>query len=241
MKKITLLLAIVGYAFATTAQEKQDKMEKEPIKKIEVTGFAEMEVVPDELYFSISLKEYFKDEKNQKDKVTIDVLEKQLIASVAKAGLLKENLSIGNISGYKNWYGKKKPQLFLEGKQYILKLNNLYKTDAILADVDERGVEYVNISHVEHSKIKDLRKEIKIKALQAAKEKATYLVESINEKVGDVMEIQELDDQYYSPQPMMANVRLMKTMAADAAVDDSSLEYQKIKLSYKMRAVFRIK
>jgi uncharacterized protein len=241
MKKITLLLAIIGYTFATTAQDKQDKMEKEPIKKIEVTGFAEMEVVPDELYFSISLKEYFKDEKNQRDKVTIDILEKQLIASVAKAGLAKENLSIGNVSGYKNWYGKKKPQLFLEGKQYILKLNNLYKTDAILADVDERGVEYVNISHVEHSKIKDLRKEIKIKALQAAKEKAIYLLESINEKVGDVLEIAELDDQYYSPQPMMANVRMMKSMAADVAVEDSSLEYQKIKLSYKMRAVFRIK
>ena len=238
MKKITLLLALIGYAIATAAQ---DKMEKEPTKKIEVTGFAEMEVVPDELYFSISLKEYFKEEKNQKDKITIDILEKQLIASVAKAGLPKENLSSGNVSGYKNWYGKKKPQLFLEGKQYILKLSNLYKTDAILADVDEKGVEYVNISRVEHSKIKDLRKEIKIKALQAAKEKATYLVESINEKLGDVLQIEELDDQYYQPQPMMmANVRMAK-MADAAPMDDSSLEYQKIKLSYKMKAVFRIK
>ena len=68
-----------------------------PIKKIEVTGTAEEEVVPDELYFTIALKEYFKDEKAQKDKVTIDVLERQLIAAVAKAGLPKEDLRIGGI------------------------------------------------------------------------------------------------------------------------------------------------
>lgn len=237
MKRFLILITIFASSFVSNAQE---KMEKDPVKKIEVTGSAEIEIVPDEIYFAISLKEYFKDEKNQKDKISIDVLEKQLINSVAKAGIAKENLAIGGVNGYKNWTGKKKPQYFLESKRYILKLNNLYKTDVILNEIDDKGIEYVNIERVEHSKIKDFRKEIKVKALQAAKEKATYLLESIDEKVGEVLLIEELDDQYHSPQPMYANMRMMKT-ADDMSMEDSSLEYQKIKLSYKMKAAFRIK
>jgi uncharacterized protein YggE len=239
MKRLFLAFLLLGYTFTTNAQ---DNMAKDPIKKIEVTGSSEMEIVPDEIYFSISLKEYFKDEKNQKDKVTIDVLEKQLIAAVIKAGFPRDNLTIKAITGYRNWTGKKKPQYFLESKRYILKMNNLYKSDVILDEVDDKGIEFVNIDHVDHSQIKEYRKEIKINALKAAKEKATYLLESINEKVGDVLMIEELDDQFYAPQPMMmSNMRMMKAGADAAPMEDSSLEYQKIKLSYKMKAAFKIK
>lgn len=237
MKRLIFAFLLSGFIFNTQAQ---DKMEKEPIKKIDVTGSAEMEIVPDEIYFAISLKEYFKDEKNQKDKVSIDVLEKQLIASISKAGFPRENLTIGTVAGYRNWVDKKKPQFFLESKRYILKMNNLYKSDVILDGVDDRGIEYVTIDHVDHSKMQEYRKEIKIKALQAAKEKAAYLLDSINEKIGEVLLIEELDDQFYSPRPMLANTRMMA--AGDMApMDDSTLEYQKIKLSYKMKAAFRIK
>ncbi len=238
MKKLLFAFLLSGYTFAINAQ---DNMAKDPVKKIEVTGSAEMEIVPDEIYFSISLKEYFKDEKNQKDKVTIDVLEKQLIAAVIKAGFPRDNLTIKAITGYRTWTGKKKPLYFLESKRYILKMNNLYKSDVILDAVDDKGIEYVNIDHVDHSQIKDFRKEIKINALKAAKEKATYLLESINEKVGDVLIIEELDDQYYTPQPMMTNMLMMKESGDAAPMEDSSLEYQKIKLSYKMKAAFKIK
>ena len=100
------LLTSSSFIFAQTA----NTVEKDLIKKIEVTGTAELEVVPDELYFSISLKEYFKDEKNQKDKVTLDILEKQLIDAVKSAGLPKENLSVSGVTGYREWTGKKKPQ-----------------------------------------------------------------------------------------------------------------------------------
>lgn len=238
MKKLTIIYLLTACFTVAFSQEKMND-----IKKIEVTGLAEMQIVPDEIYLAISLREYFKDQKNQKDKVTIDLLEKQLVSAVSKAGIPKENLTIAGINGYRNYFGRKKPELFLEGKRYLLKLNNLNKTDGILSEVDERGVESVNIDHVDHSKMKDFRREVKTKALQAAKEKATYLLESIGEKVGEVLDIKELDDQYYSPQPLYAQTRMMTANAVMDAqqVGDSDLEYQKIKLSYKMMAVFKIK
>ena len=75
---------------------------------------------------------------------------------------------------------------------------------------------------------------------KAAKEKAGYLLESIGEKLGEVIEIHEIEEGNVYPMYKQAqyNVRLM----ADAAPEgDSGLEYQKIKYSYRMNATFRIK
>ncbi|MEZ4903983.1 MAG: SIMPL domain-containing protein [Spirosomataceae bacterium] len=240
MKQLLKITFLLGFYLPLLAQT-TTQMEKEPIKKIEVTGTAEFEVIPDELYFSISLKEYFKDEKNQKDKVGLETLEKQLIEAVKNAGLPKENLSISGVTGYREWTGKKKPQYFLAGKQFQLKLSNTNNVNDLMAKVDDRGVEYVSMSRVEHSKKEEFRKQVKINALKAAKEKAGYLLESIGEKLGEVLEIHEVEEGNYYPvyKAQMSNMRMM---AADAAPEsDGGLEYQKIKYSYRMNATFRIK
>lgn len=235
--KISFLLL---FCLPTLAQNTPN-VEKDPIKKIEVTGTAELEIVPDELYFSISLKEYFKDEKNQKDKVALETLEKQLIEAVKSAGLPKENLSISGVTGYREWTGKKKPQHFLAGKQFQLKLSNANNINDLMAKVDDRGVEYVSMNRVEHSKKEEFRKQVKMNALKAAKEKAGYLLESIGEKLGEVLEIHEVEEGNVYPvyKAQMSNMRMM---AADAAPEsDGGLEYQKIKYSYRMNATFRIR
>jgi uncharacterized protein len=103
---IFIAVALTAFSQSTTTMQ----TEKDVVKRIEVTGTAELEVIPDELYFSISLREYFKDEKNQRDKVGMETLEKQLIEAVKAAGLPKENLSVSGTSGYREWNNKKKPQ-----------------------------------------------------------------------------------------------------------------------------------
>jgi len=45
-----------------------------------------------------------------------------------------------------------------------------------------------------HSDIELYRKEVKILALQAAKNKATYLLESINQEVGNALEVIEVSE-----------------------------------------------
>jgi uncharacterized protein len=241
MKSIAFVFAFCLFSIAIFAQTAAPKMEKDPLKNIEVTGTAELEIVPDEIYFSISLKEYFKDERNQKDKIIIETLEKQLIEAVKTTGLPKENLSISGVSGYKEWNGRRKPQVFLAAKQYQLKLTNLNNINDLMAKVDDRGVEYVTVSRVEHSKKEEFRKQVKINALKAAKEKAVYLVESIGEKIAGVIEIKEIEDGNYYPVYKQAQYNVRMAMANDAAPEgDNSLEYQKIKFSYKMLAIFKI-
>ena len=54
------------------------------VKKIEVYGQAEEEITPDEIYFSITLKEY---QNKEEAKVDIDQLEKDLYAAVQEIGV----------------------------------------------------------------------------------------------------------------------------------------------------------
>lgn len=210
-------------------------------KKISVSGSAEAEVTPDIIYISISLKEYLKD-GNSKKKVDITALENELFNAVQKAGLDKENLTINNLSSYTTVVEKKKNPDYLAGKQYRLKVTDLNKWNAIIGSIDPKGVAYTNIDSYDYSKILSLKQELKIKALQAAKAKATYLVEAIGDKLGSALDIQEVENQVY-PQAMYrtSNV-MMKAESADmAGAAAAEIDFKKIKLNYVMNVVFEIK
>lgn len=236
-----LLISTLIFTSAFVSNAQQVIMEKPLVKKIEVTGSAEQEVLPDEIFVTVSLREYFKD-KDNKNKIDIMVLEKQLQKAVEEAGIPKENFTIGTISGNREWWGKKKPTTFLESKSYIIKVPNLYKIDGIISKVDDKGIAFTNIDRYEFSKIEQLRKEIKIKALQAAKEKAKYLLEGIGEQMGEALDIIEID-QSYTPQPVYSNMmmRSARVEVASDAMPESNVDVQKIKVRYEMKASFRIK
>jgi len=235
MKHLFALAFVAFFSIGAMAQQVDLR------KKITVSGTAETEVTPDIIYISISLKEYLKD-GNSKKKVEIRELENQLYSAIQDAGIPKEDLTISNLSGYNTAAEKKKNPDFLASKQYRLKVNDLNKWNSILAAVDAKGVAYTNIDSYDYSKIESLKKELKIKALQAAKLKATYLVEAIGNQLGGIIDIQEQNNESY-PQPVYRNTMMMKTAGAmnDAAMPDSNIDFKKIKLSYVMNTVFEIK
>jgi uncharacterized protein len=228
-----LLAAGLFLALSTFAQQ----ADKQPVKKIEVNGSAEMEITPDEIYFNISLREYLKG----KNKVEISTLEKQLEKAVADAGIPKADFTIENVYGnnFEILRKKKDPQEFMARKQYRLKLTKLDKINQILGAVDAEGIENTRIASYSSSKMEAYRKEVKIKALLAAKDKAEYMLTAIGSKVDGVIEIQEMNtDNYTDVRPMMmANYK-----SAGASEDASSdIDFKTIKIRAEVRAVFAIK
>jgi uncharacterized protein YggE len=99
-----------------------------------------------------------------------------------------------------------------------------------------------DISRVAHSEIEKYRKEVKIIAVKAAKEKAGYLLEAIGESVGKPLMIQERES--YDDVMPIANYR-MKAMSAMADSEMApeempELSFQKITLKYSVFARFAI-
>jgi uncharacterized protein YggE len=209
-------------------------------KKINVSGSAEMEITPDIIYLSISLKEYLEN-NNSKKRVDITTLENQLVNAVQKAGIPKENLTINNLSSYQIITEKKKNPDFLASKQYRLKVTDLNKYNAIIAAIDPRGIAYTNVDSYDYSKIEDLKKELKVKALLAARDKATYLVTALGDKLGSAIDIQEINNEVFPQQNYRANVMMMKSESADMAAGAAEIDFKKIKLNYMMNVVFEIK
>jgi uncharacterized protein YggE len=245
MKNVLLLLTGLFFTLGGFAQQTDNKP---PVKKIEVNGSAEIEITPDEIYLDIALKEYYKS-KNNTNKVDITTVEKQLEKAVLEAGIPKENLTIENVYGYNydNWWRKKKNDPdFLARKKYRLKLNKLDKVNIIMAAVDEEGIESVNIASYSHSKMEEYRKQVKTKALQAAKAKADYLLGAIDEQIAGVLEVQEINtDNYSDVRPYAVNAYVtgmtQSRMKAESAADVSDIGFKSIKVRAEVRAVFGIK
>ncbi|CAM3718411.1 SIMPL domain-containing protein [Mucilaginibacter galii] len=229
MKKLLLLAALLTVTITGFAQNVDLR------RKIEVTGSAEQEVTPDIIYVAISLKEYM----NGKNKVDISTLERQLQKAVTEAGISKEDFMINNISSYNYVIDKKKNPDFLASKQYRIKVRDLNAINTILSKVDDKGIQSTGVDSYDYSKLAELRQTLKIKALQAAREKATYLLNSIGEKLGGAIDIQDIENEPLN-QPVY-NVRMFKTaMAADMVENVEPIDFKKIKLNYQVRAVFEI-
>jgi len=227
MKKLLFIITI-GFCSATAFAQNVDLR-----RKIDVTGIAEQEVTPDIINVSISLQEYLDGRK----KVTIDQLEGQLEAAVKDAGIPKDDFTISNVSAWNNTWQKKKNPDFLASKQYMLRLHDLNKYNQVLSAVDPKGVQETNIASYDYSKMTELKHDLKIKALQAAKDKATYLLTSINEKLGRPIEIDDSENTSFpSYQPRFANT----LMAKEAPVSDSDINFKTIKLSFQVHAIFEI-
>ena len=210
------------------------------VKKIEVYGQAEEEITPDEIYFSITLKEY---QDKDEAKVNIDQLEKDLYAAVQEIGVAEEDFRIENVSGYNyDWYRKKKPQReeFLASKKYQIKFSDLNQINELLGSLDAKGIQSTNVDRYSHSNIEQYRRDLKVASVKNAKEKATYLLEGIDEQLGGVLEIQEIDTEGGAPPVYYRESRTMAMSAADAGESSPAIDFQKMKLKFRVRAVFEI-
>ena len=230
MRKLFALAFVALFSLTAVAQQVDLR------KKITVNGTAETEVTPDIIYLSISLKEYLKD-NNSKKKVEITTLENQLYNAVQSAGIPKENLMINNLSSYNIVTEKKKNPDFLVSKQYRLKVTDLNKWNAIMSSIDPKGIAYTNIESYDYSRIEVLKKELKIKAIQAAKAKATYMVEALGNKLGGVLDIQEVNNEVFPQQNYRASTMMMKSADMESAAE---IDFKKIKLNYVVNTIFEI-
>ncbi|HEX8547833.1 MAG TPA: SIMPL domain-containing protein [Cytophagaceae bacterium] len=230
-KAIFFLVFLISGSLCLAQTEQQNPKN---IKSIEVSGSAEMEVIPDDLFFSVVLKEYM----DGKNRVGIEKLEAELEKAVAQNGISKENLQVENVFGYQ-WTPNKKATDFLTSKGYVIRVSNPNKIDAVLAKVDPKGINQVYLKEYRHTKIETYKRDLKLQALKNAKEKAKYLLDGIGEQLGEALHIAESEIPYQ--QPMYANSRMMMKSESDGMSNGGDISFQTIKLTYDIRAEFRIK
>jgi uncharacterized protein YggE len=182
MKKIILFSA-----FLLLVSQAGKAQTTKPEHSIKVIGTAEMEIVPDEIYMSVTLKEYTKDKK----KYTIEELEKNLVNFLEKITMTdKKDIKMDNMSGYiLSMKRKNKDEIIT--KSYDVKFKNTQQVYLLYSVMDSLGISNAYVSKYSHSKMEEMKREIKIKAITAAKDKAFYLLTAIGEKPGKAIGVTE--------------------------------------------------
>ncbi len=226
MKKVTFLLIAILLQLSSYAQDP-----KTP--NIRVSAKSEIEVEPDIIHLSIRLSE---DKGNKK--ISVEQKETLLKGILAELNIDQKNLTLSDaLSQFDRSFWKRDE--VKTSKIYDLKLTTAQELSKVLIACREKELSDVKISHVDHSQKTRLMKQARIKAIQAAKEKAKYLTEAVGQKIGKVLSISE-QPIYWPSRPQMINAQYSNVMMAAENDMASDVGFKKIKIVAEIVTVFEI-
>ena len=190
--------------------------------------------------FQIGIQEYWKEEyergKKYKDyitKIPLIEIEKNLMRSLVSVGIAKDQIVIKEIG--QNWNRSGKD--FKKSKTFELVLTDLKEVNDILAKVQIKGINSMRIAALKNKNIIKYREQVKIEAMKAAKKKAGYLLESVNEELGSVISVIELDENI----PIWRPENILGNSIISSNDSDINKSMRKIKLKYEIKVRFEIK
>ncbi len=237
MKKWMLLLLLAGSTAFTYAQNNTPMQ-----RTITASGNAKIEVVPDEIYVQVNLREY---DKKGDGKVDIETIKNNFLKVCKSIGLNDTDVVVQSYSGYDGTpyqYKKNKKQNpdLKAGINYWVKVNSLKKMDELVSKLDDEATQNFYIAKTDYSKHEELALQMKAEAIKAARDKAIFLAAAINEKIGNAVTINEPNELSDGPRPMYAMA--MRAKASDGADEEPALDvnFKKLKIEYEASVTFAL-
>lgn len=161
---------------------------------IEVSGTAEVEIVPDEIHYIIEMKEYFEEEFDGKSKpedfatkVPLDVIEQQVRRVIKDAGVPADAVRTEEIGN--TW--RERGMDFLVSKRLDITLSDFETIERIRKGLDTRGINAMYIGELKNKNMAEWQEKGRIEAIEAARNKAEYMASVAGCGLGRVMRIVE--------------------------------------------------
>lgn len=204
---------------------------------IEVTGKAELQISPDEIYMDIQLKERY--EKGSK--ISLTSIENKLKNKLEKIGIPQENLFISDINAVlakTGWWSKE----ILSTGNYSLKITNTKALKDVFKILEDLKITDARIEKATHSKLEEFKAKNRIAAIKAAKTKAKYLLNAIDSKVGKPLKVNEIEHALNDfAQINHLNVaHQYRSVSKVASKQKSTVQFENIKLTSSIYVVFQI-
>lgn len=202
---------------------------------IEVTGKAEMQIAPDLIYLKIRLSE------QDKNRLPIAEQEKKMTDKLQEIGIdTKKDLSVNDLlSRFKS---KAFSKDIIISKEYRLTVHESKMANKVFLELEKLGISNVSIDRLDHTKMEEYRRELKVNAIKAAKEKAEALTKAINQNIGRAIYIVELQNRpvvYGESNALYYNSS--QSLRELSAKEESDLDFEKIKLEYSILTRFELK
>ena len=230
-KIFTALLVITITSCSTQAQQIKDPIQR----TIEVTGSAEMQIEPNVVKLKIILNTDKKDKKDEFYKL------------LKKNGVNQKNISIEGMNR-QNWWWYYNHSYQQTEQTYLVTIDSAVNAVDLMQDLKQTWIRRVDISEKTNTELHKYRKAVKIGAVKAAKEKATYLLEALDEETDFVISITEINNDtktttpyyYWNSGPnntTTSNAVMSSSNSNQVAISGISMD----KVRYEVKIVFSIK
>lgn len=230
MKYFVLLvsLSFTAMIFAQTGQKNFIDQ-----NYIEVSGKAEMEIIPDEIYLKIIINE-----EDNKGKVSVEEKEQLMFDKLNEIGVdVEADLAVKDFASNFKDYWLKKSEIKTR-KEYQLIVHNSLMLSKVFMTMEKLDISNISIERVDHSEMERFRKEVKIKAIKAAKLKAEYLAVAVDQKAGRALYIQEIGSDYPPITHMNSNIVVRGYASMEQSKIMPEIEFEKIKIESMIQVYF---
>ena len=126
------------------------------------------------------------------------------------------------------------------GITYEVKVKTVNDMDKLVDKLDDEATQNFYISRTSHSNMDSIKKQLKIQAVKAAKEKAVYLAAALDDTVGKALIINDPNEATNYPRPYY-KANMVMAEAADQSAPAMNVDFKKIKIQYDVNIVFELK
>lgn len=255
--KLDIKSAVVGigiisiFAFTAVPNDPNDENFK---RTIDVIGSAEMDIIPDDVEIKFTYTEWLDKSGKKSATARMEVIEPIVIKSIVEAGIPKSDITMANVYGSQRYYYYRRHYKddHVVSKTLSVCINDVETINKILKrfeknDLDERAISSIFVGEKDHKKLTEYRKQVKVDAIKAAKAKAQYLLEAIDQKPGAALTVREVngDSRYNSwwgnsNSNTYSNFAVGNERSSSGSAGGDGLAFSPINLRYEIAVTFEI-
>ncbi len=204
---------------------------------IEVNGYADTLVTPNEIYIQIVIAE-----SDSKGKISVEEQEGKMITALKSLNINTDvDLKLSDmLSNYKFYLLKSKD--VMKTKEYVLKVSDAKMASRVLLKLENIGISNTSIQRVDHSQRESILNECRTKAVKNAYSKAVALTRPLSQEVGRALYISDNNSGYdYRLQNASYGLMMSRKSMAESDYVAPNIDFEKIRITSTVDVKFVLK
>lgn len=223
------MVLVAALMLTTSLYAQQTNVMDQPY--IEVSGRAEVEVVPDKIYVQITI------DGDSKGQETVLQQEKEMVQRFDALGIdVEKKLVVQEL--FNSALKSNKVTTF---KMYRLEVNSATQLAHVFQALQAIGIAQAEIESVDVSNKEELIQKIRAEAAQNARQNALVLANALGQELGKALYVQDYSTSPYEYMNMSTRDYAMAEVREVVAEVAPVLEFQKVTLNSSVRVRFLLK
>ena len=223
------MVLVAALMLTTSLYAQQTNVMDQPY--IEVSGQAEVEVVPDKIYVQITI------DGDSKGQETVLQQEKEMVQRFDALGIdVEKKLVVQEL--FNSALKSNKVTTF---KMYRLEVNSATQLAHVFQALQAIGIAQAEIESVDVSNKEELIQKIRAEAAQNARQNALVLANALGQELGEALYVQDYSTSPYEYMNMSTRAYAMAEVREFVAELAPVLEFQKVTFNSSVRVRFLLK